>query len=67
MSPIRSTASKRYIYIAAVILLLSKVIPSYSYYANKGLIYITIMALSGRQPSFYIKCTKSNMPLSCNV
>ena len=34
--------------LVAVILLLGKIMPTYFYYAEKGLIYITIIALSGR-------------------
>ena len=67
MPPIRSSASKRRTYIVAVILLLSKIMPTYSYCVLKGLVYIAIMALLGRQPSFYIKCTKSNIRSSCDV
>ena len=67
MPPIRSLASKRRAYIIAVILLLSKIIPTYSYCVSKGLIYITIIALLGRQPSFYTKCIKLNIRSSCNI
>ena len=68
--PIRSLVSKRttyYFKLVAVILLLSKIMPTYSYYMEKGLVYITIIALLGRQPSFYIKYIKSNMRSSCDV
>jgi hypothetical protein len=51
----------------AVILLLSKIMPSYSCYTEKGLIYITIITLFSRQPSSCFKCTKLNMHLSCNI
>ena len=44
---IRSLVSKRCIYIIAVILLLSKIMPIYSYYMLKGLIYIAIIAPLG--------------------
>ena len=67
MPPIRSLASKRCAYTMAVILLLSKIMPSYSYYKEKKLVYITIIAPFSRQFSFYVKCTKSNIHLSCNV
>ena len=67
MPPIRSLVSKRRTYIVSIILLLSKIMPSYSYYTKKKLIYITIIAPSSRQPSFYIKYTKLNMHLSCNI
>ena len=67
MPPIRSLASKRCAYTVAVILLLGKIIPSCSCCKEKKLVYIVIVAFSSRQPSFYIKCTKSNIYLSCNV
>ena len=67
MPPIRSSASKRHAYIIAVILLFSKIIPSYSHCEEKKLVYIIIAAPSSRQPSFYIKCIKSNIYLSYNV
>ena len=50
MPPIRSSASKcltRHFKLVAVILLLSKIMPTYSYYAEKWLVYITIIALLG--------------------
>ena len=53
--------------LVAVIFLLGEIMPTYSYYAEKGLVYIIIITLLGRQPSFYTKCTKSNMYLSCNI
>ena len=48
MPSIRSLASKYFAYyskLVAIILSLSKIIPTYSYYTKKGLIYITITAL----------------------
>ena len=53
--------------LVAMILLLSKIIPTYSCCAEKGLIYIIIIAPLGRQPFFYTKYTKLNMRLSCNI
>ena len=70
MPPIRSLVFKRLAYcfkLVAVILSLGKIMPTYSCYAEKGLVYITIMALLGRQPSSYTKYTKLNMRLSCNI
>ena len=67
MPPIRSSTSKRRTYIVAVILLLSEIIPTYSCCVLKGLIYIIIIALSSRQPSSYIKCTKSNIYSSYDI
>ena len=64
---IRSLVSKRRACTVAVILLLSEIMPSYSYCEEKKLVYIIITAPFGRQPSFCIKCTKLNMCLSCNV
>ena len=67
MPPIRFLASKHRTYTVVVILLLGEIIPSYSRYKKKKLVYIIITAPSSRQPSFYVKCTKSNIRLSCNV
>ena len=64
---IRSLASKYCTYIVAVILLLSEIMPSYSYCKEKKLVYIVIIALFSRQPSSCVKCTKSNIYLSCNI
>ena len=64
---IRSLVSKRYAYIVLVILLLGEIMLIYSCCTKKKLVYITIIAPFGRQPSFYIKCIKSNMYLSCNI
>ena len=65
--PIRSLASERRAYIVAVIFLLSKIMPTYSRCVLKGLVYIAIIAPLGRQPSFYIKYTKLNIYLSCDI
>ena len=46
MPPIRSLASMYYILLAVSISLNSEIISLYSYYVNKGLVYITIIALS---------------------
>ena len=70
MPSIRSLAFKRSAYcfkLIAVILLLSKIMPTCFHYIEKGLVYITIIALSSRQPSSYIKCIKSNMRSSYNI
>ena len=45
---IRSSASKRRTYIIAVILSLSEIMPTYSRYMSKGLVYIAIIAPLGR-------------------
>ena len=67
MSPIRSLASKRRTHTVAVILLFSEIMPSCSYYKEKKLVCIIITAPFSHQPSFYIKYTKLNMRLSCNI
>ena len=67
MPLIRSLVFKRRAHAVAVILLLGEIMPSYSYYDEKKLVYIIIIALFSRQPSFYFKCTKSNTCLSCNI
>ena len=64
---IRSLASKRYAYTVAVILSFSEIMPSCSYCEEKKLVYIIIVAFFGRQPFSYIKYTKLNMCLSCNI
>ena len=67
---IRSLISKRlarYFKLVAVILLLGKIMPTYSYYAEKGLVYITIITLFSRQPSSYAECIKSNIYLFYNI
>ena len=64
---IKSLVSKRRAYIVAVILLFSKIMPTYSYYVLKGLVYVIIIALLSHQSSFYVKCTKLNIRLSCDI
>ena len=67
MPSVRFLASKYYTYIVAVILLLSKIIPIYSCYTKKKLVYIIIAALFSCSPSSYAKCTKLNIYLSCDI
>ena len=67
MPPIRSTTSKRRTRIVSTILSLGKVILTYSRYAEKKLVYITIASPSSRQPSSYAKYTKANIRSSYNV
>ena len=67
MSFIRFLASKHYTYIVAVILLLGEIMPFYSHYKEKKLVYIVIIALFSCQLSSCFKCIKSNICLSCNV
>ena len=64
---VRSLASKRCTCVIAVILLLGKIMPTYSCCVLKGLVYIAIIAPLGCQPSSYTKYTKLNMCLSCNI
>ena len=67
MPPIRSTTFKHYTYIIALILLLSKIIFTYSYYIKKGLVYIVITAPSSHQPSSCAKYIKANICSSYNI
>ena len=70
MPPIRFLVSKCLIYyfkLVAVILLLSKVIPTYLRYTEKGLVYIIIIAPFSRQPFSYTKYTKLNMRSFCDI
>jgi hypothetical protein len=70
MPPIRSLIFKYLAHhskLIAVILLFSEIMPSCSYYTEKGLVYIIIIALSSRQLFFYSECIKLNIRLSCNI
>ena len=67
MSFIRFLASKYYTYIVILILSLSVIMPIYSHYIKKKLVYIIIVALFSRQPFSYSKCIKLNIYSSCNI
>ena len=67
MPPVRSLVFKRRARTVAVILLLSEIMPTYSYCVSKGLVCITITALFSRQPCFYTKYIKLNMHSSCDI
>ena len=70
MPPVRSLVFKRTarrFKLVAVIFLLGEIIPTYSCYAEKELVYIIIIAPLGHQPFFYTKCTKLNICLFCNI
>ena len=67
MPPVRSLVSNRRAYIVAVILLFNKIMPIYSCYTKKKLVYIIIITLFSCQPSSYFKYTKSNIYLFCDV
>jgi hypothetical protein len=67
MPSIRSLASVCRILLAASISLNSEIMSPYSYYAKKGLVYITIIAPSGCQPFSYFKCIKANTYSLCDV
>ena len=70
MPPVRSLVFKRTarcFKLIAIILLLGEIMPTYSYYMEKGLVYITIIAFLGRQPFFYTKYIKLNIHLSYNI
>ena len=70
MLPIRSLVFKRLAYyfkLVAIILSLSKIMPTCLQCAGKGLVCIIIIALSSRQPSFYTECIRSNIRSLYNV
>ena len=67
MPPIKSSAFKRRLRLVSLILFLREIMPSYSYYVEKRLSYIIISAPSGRQSSFYAKCTYINARSSYNI
>ena len=70
MPPIRSLASKRLAYrfkLVAIILSLSKIMPSCSHCVKKGLVYIIIITLFSCQPSFYAKYIKLNICFFYNI
>ena len=67
MPLVKSLASKRRAYIVTIILLFSEIMSTYSRYVLKGLVCVAIIAPLGRQPFFYIKYTKLNIRLSCNI
>ena len=64
---IRSSASKHYALLTISISLDGEIISPYSYYIKKGLVYITIIDFSSRQPSSYTKCTKLNTYILYNM
>jgi uncharacterized membrane protein YjdF len=70
MPSIKSLAFKRNVYcikLITIILLFSKIMPSYSRYTEKGLVYIVIAALFSCQPSSYAKYIKLNIYSFYNV
>ena len=62
-----SIASICYTVLIALILSIGKIMPFYSYYVKKGLVYIIIIALSSHQPLSYAEYIKVNMCLSYNI
>ena len=64
---IRSLASKRRSKLVLLILSLGEIMPLCSYYIEKRLFYIIILAPSSCQPFFYTKCTRANMRSSYNI
>ena len=64
---IRSLVSIYHALLAVFISLDGEIMSPYSYYTKKGLVYITITALSSRQPSSYFKCIKANTCSLCDI
>ena len=67
MPPIRFLVSKRRIKLISTIILLGEIMPPYSRYVERKLLYIAITAFTSRQSSFYTKCTWPNIRASCNI
>ena len=70
MPPIRFLASNystHYFKLIAVILSLNKIMPIYSHYTKKKLVYITITAPFSYQPSFCSEYTKLNIHSFYNI
>ena len=67
MPPIRSSLSNCYNRLVTTILSLGIVIPSYSRFLEKKLVYVAIAAPSSCQPSSYTKYTKLNMRSFYNI
>jgi hypothetical protein len=67
MPSIRSLVFKRCTLLTISISLNGEIINPYSRCVKKGLVYITIIALSSRQPSSYFKYTKANTCSSYNI
>ena len=70
MPLIRFLVFKRLAYyfkLVAVILSLSEIMPTYSHYAETGLVYIIIIASSSRQPSSCTNYIKLNIRSSYNI
>ena len=67
MPPIRSLASECYIYTVTLILLLGVIMPIYSYYTEKKLVYVIIITLFSCQPFSCFKYIKLNIRSSYNI
>ena len=67
MSFIKSSTSKRCALLTASISFNREIINSYSRCAKKELVYIIIISLISRQPSFYFKYIKANTCLLYNM
>ena len=67
MPLVRSLASIHCVLLAVSISLNSEIMSPYSYYAKKGLVYITIITPFSCQPFSYSKYTKANTYFLCNV
>ena len=67
MPPIRLSIFKRRALLATSISLNEEIMSPYSRYMKKGLVCITIIKPSNRQPSSYTECTKLNTYALCDV
>ena len=67
MPPIRSFIFKRCALLIISISLDGEIMSLYSHYTKKGLVYIAIIKPFSCQPSSYIKYTKLNTYILCNM
>ena len=64
---VKSLISERHARVVILILLLGKIIPTYSHCTKKKLVCVIIATPFSCQPFSYLECTKLNMRLSCNI
>jgi hypothetical protein len=67
MPPIRFTIFKYCVLLITSISFNREIMSPYSHCMKKGLVYIILVVPSSYQPSFYLKYTKANTHLSCNI
>jgi hypothetical protein len=64
---VRFLVSKHYALLVTSISLNREIMNPYSYYTRKGLVYIILTVPFSYQSFSYLKCTKVNTQLFCNI